>query len=139
MNYLLSRKRPESTRLIVNTAIEEARDRFKREDVEIVVKKADKSRTGQQNRYFWALCGLVEKETGTDKEVVKAKLMHVCDFTLSVWSNGEALIIPLSTTKLNRQDFGTLINATQSLCDELGIKYPLPEELGYSCTVARED
>lgn len=139
MNYLLSRKRPESTRLIVNTAIEEARDRFKREDVEIVVKKADKSRTGQQNRYFWALCGLIEKDTGTDKEIIKLRLMDACTFVISAWSNGRAVVMPMSTTKLNTQDFGTLINATQSLCEALNIKYPLPAELGYSWTVARED
>ena len=134
MNYLLSRRHPESTKLIVNRAVDEARDRFKREDVEIVVKKADRSRTGQQNRYFWALCGLIEAETGEDKEVVKLRLMDACTFVVSTWSNGRALVMPMSTTKLNTQEFGTLINATQSLCEALNIKYPLPAELGYSWT-----
>lgn len=135
MNWFLSKKQePQQVRLIFDNATADARAQFKVHDVEIVVKKADKSRTGQQNKYFWALCGLIEKETGTDKEIVKLRLMDACTFVISAWSNGRAVVMPMSTTKLNTQDFGTLINATQSLCEALNIKYPLPAELGYSWT-----
>lgn len=134
MNYLLSRKRPESTRLIVERAINEARYRFRREDVEIVVKKADKSRTGQQNKYFWALCGLLETHTGQDKEVIKMQLMDACSFVFEVILNGRVVITPMSTTALNATEFGTLISATQSLCDAMGVIYPLPADMGHLWT-----
>ncbi|MBD3768003.1 MAG: hypothetical protein IE928_08670 [Gammaproteobacteria bacterium] len=134
MNYLLSRKRPETAKQIVARAIDEAREQYKQHDVEIVVKKADKSRTGQQNKYFWALCGLIEQNTGTNKEDIKIRLMDACGFTRDIWSNGRPLTITLSTTVLNTQQFCTLIEATQSLCEALNMRYPLPVELGMQWT-----
>ena len=98
--------------------------------VDVSIEKHKKSRTSQQNRYFWALCGLIANETGEDKEVIKMRLMHSLGFVIQAWSQGQAVIMPMSTTKLKTVEFGELIDATQSLCESLGIKYPLPQELG---------
>jgi len=135
LNYFVSKKSSLPSATIVENALNEVRARYKEgEEVEIVVKRAEKSRTGQQSKYFWSLCGLIEKESGQDKDVVKGRLMHALGHTQSYWSNGVAITETLSTTKLKVEQFAELIEATQSLCQMLSIKYPLPAELGLRWT-----
>lgn len=117
-------------RRLADNTLNAVREAFKSGDVEVTIGKAKKSRTAQQNRYVWMLFGLIEKETGQDKEDIKDRVMHALGFFKKKWVNGEAVTTIRSTTKLNRDEFGTLIDATQQLCVNLGIDYPIPEALG---------
>jgi hypothetical protein len=133
--YCISKTSTLPPKQIIDAALAEARNLYASgETVEISVSVAKKSRTGQQNKYFWALCGLIEKHTGEDKEVIKMRLMHAMGFVVQAWSMGQAVVMPMSTTKLKTGEFAELINATQSLCENLNIKYPLPAELGMQWT-----
>lgn len=117
-------------RRLADNTLNTIREAFKSGDVEVSIGKAKKSRTAQQNRYVWMLFGLIERETGQDKEDIKDRVMHALGFKKSKWINGEAVTTIRSTTTLSREEFGTLIEATQNLCEQLEIEYPLPVHFG---------
>lgn len=129
--FYLNQDSPVPQKQIVDKALGLAREIFRSgKSVEIVVREAKKDRTTQQNRYFWMLCGIVASHAGEDKEVIKMRLMDACGFVIEAWSNGRAIVMPMSTTKLKRDEFGSLIEATQGLCEALNLAYPKPEDLG---------
>lgn len=129
--FVLRRERPETAKAIAERAMNAARELYRDGDVEIRVQRHKRQRTNQQNAYFWALVGLIEDETGEDKETIKIRLMHALGHVRQVYSQGEYVLVAKSTTTLGTREFGELINATQSLCQQLGIRYPLPAEYGY--------
>lgn len=91
MNYFIHKGMAVPPKQVIDSALFEARALYAQGvRVEISVTVASKSRTGQQNKYFWALCGLVEKHTGEDKEVIKMRLMHALGFVVQAWSQGQA-------------------------------------------------
>ena len=129
--FVLRRDTPYQAKAIVDNALAVARELYRKSDVAIEVKPFRKSRTDMQNRYFWALCGLIADETGQEKEDIKDRLMHALGHKHMKWVNGEAVTVIRSTTTLTREEFGELIEATQQLCEALGIKYPQPSHYGY--------
>lgn len=128
--FVLRRSQPEKAAEIFERAREEARRQYREHDVLIEIGKFSKSRTGQQNRYFWALVGLIADETGQPKEDIKDRLMHALGHKQMKWVNGEAITVIKSTTQLNVEQFGELIEATQQLCRALNINYPEPGHYG---------
>lgn len=133
MNYRLSKNSTVPVKAIVDRAIDEARERYKAgEDVEIVIKKAEKSRTSQQNKYFHGLLGLLANHAGYEPERLKIEIKHQLGLIEKVLINGEVITSIKSTAQLNTEDFGKLINTVQSLLDQMGVTYPLPSEQGYN-------
>ena len=128
--FVLRRDAPYQAKAIVDNALAAARELYCKSDVAIEVKPFKKSRTDQQNRYFWALCGLIADETGQDKEDIKDQLMHAMGHYRQKVVNGKPITVFRSTTTLTRDEFGELIEATQQLCEGLGIKYPQPSHYG---------
>ena len=129
--FVLRRGTPELAGGIVDNALAVARELYRKSDVAIEVKPFRKSRTDQHNRYFWALCGLIADETGQDKEDIKDQLMHAMGHYRQKVVNGKPITVFRSTTTLNRDEFGELIEAAQQLCGGLEIRYPLPAHYGY--------
>ena len=132
MNYRLSKNSTVPVKQIVDSAINEARERFKAgEDVEIVIKKADKNRTSQQNKYFHGLVGILAKHAGYEPDRLKVEIKYQIGLIEKVLINGEVITSIKSTAQLNTEDFGKLIDTVQNLLDQMGVTYPLPNEQGY--------
>ncbi len=129
--FVLRRNAPDTAKTIVDNALAMARELYRKADVAIEVKPFKKSRTLEQNSYFWMLCGLVADETGQDKEDIKDQLMHAMGHYRQKVVNGKPITVFRSTTTLSREEFGELIGAAQQLCEGLEIRYPLPAHYGY--------
>ena len=92
------------------------------------VKKEDKSRSAMQNRYYWFLLGMLESDTGMEKddfhdyfgEKFRRREKEI---------NGEMIEYTKSTTALSTiefEDYMTKIRTFASV--ELGCFLPLPNE-----------
>ena len=99
----------------------------------VAIEKSGK-RSTQQNRYYWGLVIPILKQAFTD-------LGHeltdddVHDFLKGKFNSkqvvnegtGEAVELPMSTTKLNKEDFGVYIESIQRFAAEfLGVVIPDP-------------
>lgn len=94
----------------------------------VEVKEYQKRRSDEQNRYLWLLYGIIEKETGNDKETIH-------EFMLGSWSGweiydcmGEKRKRPVRrSSKLNKMEFSEFVAHIQMKSAEFGIYLPDPE------------
>ena len=80
----------------------------------VVIERFVKSRSTQQNRFYWNYLRLIEEETGQDAmdihEVAKRKFLP----PRFIQIQGEEIKLPATTTKLNSQEFSEYINKIES-------------------------
>lgn len=90
----------------------------------VVIERFVKSRSTQQNRFYWNYLRLIEEETGQDAmdihEVAKRKFLP----PRFIQIQGEEIKLPATTTKLNSQEFSEYINKIESWTE-----IPIPQEI----------
>jgi hypothetical protein len=96
----------------------------------ITISPINNSRTLQQNRYYWKLCGLLADKTGYEKEDISEYALIECGFTREskTWKGVEQKAVSTTTLKVN--DFTRLIDYVVDLCVDNEIAYPQPEYYG---------
>ena len=110
--------------------------RFNGSQVEIVVKKKRSTRSSQQNRYYWGIViplimqGL--NDTGNEVNKQDAHEFIKANFNYSEIVNeetAEVFRVTKSTTRLNKNDFGVMIEKVKKFASEyLNIYIPDPNE-----------
>lgn len=117
--------------------------------VEITVKKHFKKRSTEQSRYYWgvvvpmvqdAINGLGNEFTAEEThEFLKARF----NAKNIASKDGEAISVPVSTTKLNTVEFVAYLERINLFCSEyFGFSIPEPNsqgEFNYSVLIAQRD
>jgi hypothetical protein len=98
---------------------------FGNAELEIVIQKKIQNRSIQQNRLWWAIMAIVGKEIGMRKE----ELHEVCKYKflkreMVIPTTGEVVEYLESTTKLDKVEFGELIEKLTIWAGEMGITIP---------------
>lgn len=88
---------------------------------EYEIKPYKRNRSNDQNRYYRALLGMVEKETGIDvdetHEKMRMKFLYVPESGVQLW-------YCKSTAKLNTTEFGEYIEKVKNFMAQFGILLP---------------
>lgn len=99
--------------------------RFEGNDVDIVVSKKKSIRSSPQNRYYWAVVvpavrdGLNDMGHDVNKEDVHDFIKATFNYKEIVnETTGEVFRLPLSTTRLNKSEFGELIEKVMRFASE---------------------
>lgn len=96
---------------------------------EIIVRKKRSRRSGEQNRYFHAICGILGKELGYEKEQMKDILkMKFLKKERVIEATGEIIEYLEHTSRLNKTEFADFTSEVIRWAEQLGIILPLPEE-----------
>lgn len=89
------------------------KDMFKRwlgqwndKDVSLEVKLEKRTRSGEQNRYYWLYLGIIEEETGNDKEILHSYFKNKFLTTSITELYGDKVRVAKSTTELTKGEFG---------------------------------
>lgn len=94
-------------------------------ELEVTIQKKVQNRSIQQNRLWWAIMSIVGNEIGMSKE----ELHEVCKYKflkreMVIPATGEVVEYLESTTKLNKVEFGELIEKLTIWAGEMGITIP---------------
>ena len=98
-------------------------------DVTIEPHKA--KRTLQQNAYIHVLADLLVEFSGYTLVQIKRMLAAKCDLFDIYPINGKMEKSPKHTSDMTVKELNEVISMAQTLCMELGIKYPDPNWYGY--------
>lgn len=85
----------------------------------------DEKKSGNQERFFHSLCGVIAKFTGDDKEEVKLQIKYRVLPLHEIHANGNTYLVPKSTTRLTKQEYSQLIDAAMMLGQSLQLQMPL--------------
>lgn len=85
---------------------------------EIDIKKVTK-RTNQQNRYYWLRNSVIAVHTGHSKLDIHEALMHRCAFYKELSIGKKIHIIRMSSTELDKIQFGDLFDEQDELARDL--------------------
>ena len=90
-----------------------------------------KNRSGQQNKLYWSLLGIIAKDLGYDLDdlhtAVKVRFLGTEDKFIA----GQPITLAKSTRKLNTKEFTELVDKVYALGAELNIKLPTPSHWGF--------
>lgn len=104
---------------------------------EVIIEEKPKGKSAQQRKYFHKLVQLiVEHMDGfTDKynmEAMKRNITEKCDLMMDRTTlDGEIKTEPMRTEHMDVEQYNTIIEAAQIICDMLEIKIPAPSYYGY--------
>lgn len=90
----------------------------------------DEKKSSQQERFFHALCGVIAKFTGDDKEDIKMRIKFSVLPLHEVHVNGVSYMVPKSTTRLTKTEYNQLIEAAMITGNALHLKMPIPAQHG---------
>jgi len=85
-------------------------------DWEYIIKEYKKTRSNDQNRYYWALIDILYKETWVEKEEIHEKMRMKFLVVNSWW---KSLPYCRSTTKLTKEEFWFYIENIKNFFAEL--------------------
>lgn len=94
----------------------------------MVTFESKNNRSVQQNRLWWLLMGIIAEELGYSKnEIHDICKYKFCKRTLVDEKTGETFEYLKSTSKLTKEEFGTLIDSlTEWVGTNFGIRLPQP-------------
>lgn len=95
------------------------------------------TRSDQQLRYHFVLCGYIAEYTGHTKEEIHDCIMRIKFGTKVISLDGHSMHVRKSVaegSKFPKGDMVELINYDLELCQKLEIVVPSAKELGYSTT-----
>lgn len=90
------------------------------------------SRTNTQNNFYWLYLSVIERETGNNQndlhEFFKRQFLPPQKITVTI--NGQEMerMIPASTTKLSKNDFGDYLD---KICALTNVPIPDPQAAGF--------
>jgi len=116
---------------VFNNLVATLRTRVKSNSIVVTLSDKKVTRSGQQNRYFHKLVGLIAEHQGNDAERVKREIKHKIGLVEKQIINSELITIIKSTADLKVDEFSKLIEATISVCVFLEISYPTPDHYGF--------
>ena len=116
---------------VFNNLVATLRTRVKSNSIVVTLSDKKVTRSGQQNRYFHKLVGLIAEHQGNDPERVKREIKHKIGLVEKQIINSELITIIKSTADLKVDEFSKLIEATISVCVFLEISYPTPDYYGF--------
>lgn len=94
------------------------------------IKEHDRKRTNPQNRYYWSLLNILEKETGHSAEDLhdffKMDILGMREINFK----GRTVAVPKSTTKLGTMDFVAYTDEIRARAMALGYTLPVPGYFG---------
>lgn len=95
----------------------------------IKVKREVKKRTIPQNKLYWLWLGCIADETGNDIDALHQYFVkqYLGVETMEIF--GEVIERPLSTTKLNTEQFTEYLEKIRALASEMDIILPQPDDL----------
>lgn len=99
--------------------------------VEVSIKKWKDKRTLGQNSLYWKILELIENETGNDKDTLHEafKIMFLDKRRFAI---GETeLILPGSTTKLDKKEMGQYIDKITAYMSQQGYAIPAPDYMDF--------
>lgn len=103
---------------------------FKGKRIRISVEKVKYQRSHAQNAMWWSWMGLLEKETGEDKDILHElfKSMFLTEIKNNPFTGDEFIAIK-SSSQLTKGEFSELTEKLVRYCGEqLHIRLPLPPE-----------
>jgi hypothetical protein len=109
----------------------EARELFKSGSVSITVESYKKSRSSQQNAYYWSLIGILANFTGFDKQDLSEFMVLECKFTRISKVFDSEQVKARSTTTLTVAEFSELINKVIEYLQSNQLSYPQPSYYGF--------
>lgn len=109
------------------------KDMFKRflkqwngQEVSIDIREKKNTRSDQQNRYYWLFLGMIEEETGNDKETLHSYFKNKFLTEKITELYGDKVRVAKSTTDLTKGEFCEyLLNISQL------VEIPLPDTTKY--------
>lgn len=87
-----------------------------------------KSRSQNENRYYWKILSIAASETGNDKDTLHRLMtdMHMDKEPVTI--NGKTMLVPRSTTDLTTSEFEEYLLKVRSFFAQEGIMLPLPNQ-----------
>lgn len=95
---------------------------------DVVIRKPQKSRA--QENYWHTLLGILADYNGDDIEDIKLRVKYACLPLHEVVVGEKTYMAPPSTTKLTKEDYSKLIEATLRVFDSLELKAPTASYYG---------
>lgn len=92
----------------------------------LILKEYKEQRTLRQNAYYRVYLTIIANETGDDEDSLHELFKRVCLPQKKIKALGKEIIIPATTTKLSKVEFGDYIKNIEVLT---GILSPDPSEL----------
>jgi hypothetical protein len=130
MSKYILRKEGDAGAVFENLKLE-ARELFKNGDVSIIVESYKKSRSNQQNAYYWSLIGILSNFTGFDKQDLSEFMVIECGFTRISKVFDSEQVKARSTTTLTVAEFSVLINKVIEYLLSNQLSYPQPSYYGF--------
>lgn len=130
MNYLIDKTNPQ-VKQVVDNMLDELRRMVKDKPVTVNLSHATSTRSIQQNAYLHKLLGLIADYQGESLESVKRQIKHRIGLIEKHMINGELITEIRSTADLNKDEFSKLIEQVITVCEYLGIDYPVPDSFGF--------
>ncbi len=106
-------------------------EKLEGKQVVVAIKKKESQRSPQQNRYYWFALGILEKETGNDKddlhEYFKELLLSMRKDVIFSEVKQSFIVVP-STARLTVREFKDYLDKVIRWCAEHWYVIPSPDE-----------
>ena len=100
--------------------------------VNIIIKRSMRTRSDQQNRYYWgAVLPTISEHTGYSVEELHETLKRLFLPTKIVKLGSKEVAIPPSSATINTMEFAEFLDRVISEAATMGISIPSPEQVEY--------
>lgn len=95
---------------------------------EVVIRKFQPTRSTDQNNLYWKWLEVIASHTGDDKDSIHEYFKNKYGFWKTGTALGDAISIPVSTTKYTKKQFSEYMNKIEAEMATMEITLPHPDD-----------